>query len=793
MRDSLLKSLILWTFSFIAFVLVSTTFLKVSISIRDVNEQSSTQQVAGVNTDPIILNDPQKNTELKNRVGSSTLIGVDNNTKALSFLSISPSRGGIRALSNSQVTPEDAGINFNREYSTYMGVSNPDENLSMQKKSTDELGMTRIIYKQMYGGVPVFGAQTAVHLNGNNEVIAYEGNTVPDIQLDTVPTENQNNALEIAIAEHQRLKGIVIDRSKLQSSVELEILNKNLFILSGDTTTYLTWKVSLKNNPTLNDVYFVNAHSSEVVYHYSNIISAINRTIYDCSYGDTLCYLDTTLGSPSYTYGRSEGQPARGVTNQNNNPKNYPDTDTTYDYLGYAHNYYVSIIGRNGANNLGGLGDGSLNFPSSGSAAFTFIDVVDDLVDPICPNAFWNGSYIGICIGLSKLDTIAHEYQHAVTQYSVSGVGFTNGGESGTLSESFSDIFAILAEFNQLGYNDVNNPSSLEWLVMEGVDPADTYGFNITRSLNNPSDFDYGTNLPYPDRFYSESFYCGTDDDGGVHYNATVFSHSAYLMAMGGSFNGCDITGIGRAKMQLILYRTLTVHSLPSTDFNGMYNAVNQSCTELIGQWGISLEDCNEVMNAMKAVEIDQDGICIGTPRVAPQCSGLGGPTPTPTETPTPTPTPIISISSTVQLEYSTDNSGEIEVAYVATVGDPVEKSSSSTAINGDFNMGISLLSAGDYSFYFKPQYYLSRVTRQTISLGNNSITMDSVFEPGDFNNDDTINSVDYSLFVNNYNATGLGDINDDGVVNSIDFSILYNNYGNGGDYLTDYPSGWTW
>lgn len=51
----------MWTGSFISFILVSTMFLKISINIKDVNNNSSTQQVAGVNTNPLVLDDLANN------------------------------------------------------------------------------------------------------------------------------------------------------------------------------------------------------------------------------------------------------------------------------------------------------------------------------------------------------------------------------------------------------------------------------------------------------------------------------------------------------------------------------------------------------------------------------------------------------------------------------------------------------------------------------------------------------------------------------------------------------------
>jgi hypothetical protein len=51
----------------------------------------------------------------------------------------------------------------------------------------------------------------------------------------------------------------------------------------------------------------------------------------------------------------------------------------------------------------------------------------------------------------------------------------------------------------------------------------------------------------------------------------------------------------------------------------------------------------------------------------------------------------------------------------------------------------------------------------------------------GDLNNDNTINSLDYSAMNANWLIPGVGGLNGDGIVNSLDFAILKNNFGKSG------------
>jgi hypothetical protein len=52
----------------------------------------------------------------------------------------------------------------------------------------------------------------------------------------------------------------------------------------------------------------------------------------------------------------------------------------------------------------------------------------------------------------------------------------------------------------------------------------------------------------------------------------------------------------------------------------------------------------------------------------------------------------------------------------------------------------------------------------------------------GDLNNDNVVNSLDYSLMNSNWLKSGTGDINGDGIVNSLDFAILKNDWGKSGN-----------
>jgi hypothetical protein len=267
--------------------------------------------------------------------------------------------------------------------------------------------------------------------------------------------------------------------------------------------------------------------------------------------------------------------------------------DDTYTFSGNLHDYYNDTFGLNGGNNQGGLGDGSTN-PVTKTDGYTYIDYVGGS----CPNAYFDGYSINFCKGYEVLDVLGHEYTHGVGWFAIPPQGLTYSYESGALSEGYSDIFGEAAEYYTDGSND--------WLLGEDLPGG------ATRSMSNPA------SLEYPDRFYSPYFYCGSSDNGGVHLNATLLGHAAYLAAMGGTFNGCTITGIGRAREEAIFYRAYTTYSVASTDFNDTYTYLNTSCADL---YGSTSTYCINLKKALQSVELNQAGRCSGVARVAPACN----------------------------------------------------------------------------------------------------------------------------------------------------------------------------
>ncbi|RJQ67376.1 M4 family peptidase [Pseudonocardiaceae bacterium YIM PH 21723] len=202
--------------------------------------------------------------------------------------------------------------------------------------------------------------------------------------------------------------------------------------------------------------------------------------------------------------------------------------------------------------------------------------------DSECPfaNAFWDGTQMAFGQGLSTIDITAHELTHGVTEHTSNLV---YQGESGALNEAMSDIFGAFV-------NQANGATGAsKWAIGEGS------ALGVIRDMANPPAHQQ------PDTY--SKFVQTTGDNGGVHTNSGIANKLAFLVTDGENFGGQDIKGIGSAKaIQLfwLVENTLT----SSSDYKAFGQTVNAACKQLAGSGTLTEEDCTQVANATKAVEI---------------------------------------------------------------------------------------------------------------------------------------------------------------------------------------------
>ncbi len=119
-----------------------------------------------------------------------------------------------------------------------------------------------------------------------------------------------------------------------------------------------------------------------------------------------------------------------------------------------------------------------------------------------------------------------------------------------------------------------------------------------------------------PGRVFSDKYYCGEGDNGGVHTNSGVPNHAFALLVDGGSFNGVDVSAIGLTRATQVYWRAMSVYQFPLSDFRDHADALAAACTDLMGSplpdplTGqvsadvITADHCAAVERAMTATEM---------------------------------------------------------------------------------------------------------------------------------------------------------------------------------------------
>ena len=87
-----------------------------------------------------------------------------------------------------------------------------------------------------------------------------------------------------------------------------------------------------------------------------------------------------------------------------------------------------------------------------------------------------------------------------------------------------------------------------------------------------------------PGKVTDAEYHCATTDGGGVHSNSGVPNHGYSLLVDGGTYNGQTVTGIGLTKAAHIYWRAQSVYQVPTSKFPDHADALEASCTDLIGQ-----------------------------------------------------------------------------------------------------------------------------------------------------------------------------------------------------------------
>jgi bacillolysin len=521
---------------------------------------------------------------LQDQTDGSVRIAYHEETGKVRFIGTDPSHPIPQPIKISDnASPEEAARQFLVTYGSLFGITAPASELTVMSKQAADQGRTFVRYQQVYAipdspAIPVMGGELIVQLNAAKDVISVNGEILPDIMIKPTPAIDEATAQQHALASVAREYGISLGELTT-TNPELWVYNPALLGGPGLQFNALVWRMEVTNGElvTIKELVLVDAQLGVVALHFSEIDTAKNRVIYNN-------YDDPDLQLPGPNLVRSEGQGPTGI----------PDEDNAYDYGGLTYDWYWTIHNRDSLDGAGMQIISTVRVCKAGSAC------------PM-PNAFWNGSQMVYGSGYaSAADVVGHEMTHGVTSHTSKLYYYM---QSGAVDEAFSDIWGEFIDRTYVNPND-------DWLMGEAVPGG------AVRSMKDPTLFQN------PDKMSSNFYVCGTDDNGGVHTNSGVGNKAAYLMVEGGTFNGKTITPLpgGMVEVAKIFYEVQTHMFTSGGDYADLYDDLQQACSNLIGSGVTTADDCQQVKNALDAVEMSQQPAGCPAPE-APVCPAGQEPT----------------------------------------------------------------------------------------------------------------------------------------------------------------------
>lgn len=465
-----------------------------------------------------------------------------------------------------QGNPEMAARNTLNRFADTFGIQDAFKEFNVLRVETDKLGQTHVRLQQIKDGIPVSGRVLLVHLQ-DDKVLGINGDYQPGLALGTAPTLTSVEAETRALAADEGIEPEVYAPSQLM-----------IWVDDASQQAYLTWFVKVHAQVTLNTGYFVDANTGDVRHITPLVATDLYREVYDQQLKESI--------------------PGKLIATEGTVPRD-PAGAAVYKNAGIVYNYFLNSFGRD-------------SYDDNGGEVYLIIH------SPELGNSYWNGqalffgdkdNYIANKDDAYVLDIMAHEFTHAVTQYSANLEYET---QSGALNESFSDVFAVMVDredWHLFEDNTASPPVPKPWL----------------RDMQDPSLGDYdpddpraGFGQPSTVSEYADLPNSREGDWGGVHVNSGIPNHVLYLAA----------TASSREATEQIWYRALTTYLTNRSDFADFAKAIQQSASDL---YGANSAELTAIRNALR-----QTGLLAG------QAEPTAVPTSTPQVAINPTPAPVV-------------------------------------------------------------------------------------------------------------------------------------------------------
>ena len=376
------------------------------------------------------------------------------------FGSISrPSKGATEAGARS----------FLAEHAGLFKMRDETQDLNLERNYESPIGQ-HVIFNQYYLGVPVYGAQIALHFNRSGEIITVNNSYQPDILLKSVdPQVSRSSAIGRAAA--------------LVKANEISSAAAELIVYDFNGSFLLAWRIVIPTDGPTWPV-FIDARSGKVLSRLHDLNRYVNGTGQVFMVNAIVATQDNSL--------RDNLDAASAV------PLNAYTTVTLQGLLGNGFldgDYASSANTKKRASSL--VNDFSFDRSSDGfseTMGYYYIDHAERYIQSLgfnninnrqqvfavnrlkIDNSFYSPQSKEISLGLGGVDdaedaeVILHEYGHSIQDDQVPGFG--NTLEAGSMGEGFGDYCGAsvsaqfsggfqdlcLAEWDATSYSSTNPP-----------------------------------------------------------------------------------------------------------------------------------------------------------------------------------------------------------------------------------------------------------------------------------------------------------------------------------------------
>ena len=551
---------------------------------------------------------------------------------------------GIGAVGDPPLT---TARTFLRANCDLLRLDDPNAELVLVRRHTDELDRTHLRFRQQYQGVPVWPADIIVHLNPAGQVDLMNGAFVPTPKnLSTTPTLNEATAVEYA-------------RTGLTDGDKAEVTASELIIYApGDTPPRLAWKLELTLGLPSQWLVVIDAENGDELTAYNQVMHHTGRNDHprrnNCRATVTGCAheqdedLFSTSQTPRLHVWRQDGffwmidtskemfNPVRQghhdwiqhgaiwVRDAQNRevlmgapvvrkpvdheqgedpPAFLPDAVSASYNLSRVYDYYQERHGRK-------------SFDGAGASIHAIVRYGQDF-----KNAFWSLGSNLIVFGDGRpyagaLDVVGHELTHGVIEHSAN---LLYQDQPGALNEAFADIFGEMVEARTRG----NAP---DWITGGALRlPASGGGGSDLgrpiRNMRDPAAFLTHLGRPYPK--HMDEFFHIRENNGGIHINNSIINHAFYLLVKGlegfyGSEEGRealrDLPKVGcstsrnnsrqsvrhaMCDAERIFYRALTVYLAQNSQFVDARLVCEMAAKDLFGEESTQAQKTVEAFDAV--------------------------------------------------------------------------------------------------------------------------------------------------------------------------------------------------